>query len=97
MQDKYTDTEVTISLMNNGYIPQSLNGFNEEELLNIIYKRYKGEINIVHRDRLSGFVAFYQEKEIFDSTNFNPACSREDALGSLLLILDKKDKGVQDL
>lgn len=97
MQDKYTGSEVTIALMDNGYIPQSLNGFSEEELLNIIYKRYRGEINIVHRDRLNGFVAFYHEEEIFNSTNFNPACSREDALGSLLLILDKKDKEIQDL
>lgn len=90
MEEKFTSYEPTVALLNLGYRPLNISGFKFDELKNILYKKYKGELNIMFKTERQGFVAFFNEEEVLNTANFDPLTPVIDALATLLLMLDKK-------
>jgi putative methionine-R-sulfoxide reductase with GAF domain len=86
----FTNAETTEALLNQGYTPEYIYGFYAVEIMELINTKYKGDINIVFKKNGCGFVAMFNDNQVFDSASFDPCNNIINALAQLLLILDNR-------
>lgn len=92
----FTNAETTEALLNNGYRPEFIYGFHTTEIIDSLYSKYKGDITITYKKENMGFVALFNDMEVFDSAIFDPTSPLVNAFGHLLLMLDNKLKKEDD-
>jgi len=86
----FTNEETTEALLNGGYRPEFIYGFHATEIVTMLYDKYEGDITITHKKEGLGFIALFNDEEVFDSAIFDKASPIVNAFGHLLLILDNK-------
>lgn len=93
----FTNEETTEVLLNGGYRPEFIYGFHTTEIVNMLHNKYKGDVTITHKKEGMGFVALFNDEEVFDSAIFDKASPLVNAFGHLLLILDNKFDKKEDV